>query len=963
MRKALYTILFILSTLSVFAQIQKNGIPELEYFNRRQYNGATQNWQITQSNAGFMYFANNDGVLEFDGERWRMYDEAGDFIIRSVKSIGDRVYAGSFGEIGYFKYDSLFRNNYKSLSSSDIKKMGDFWNIYAWNDKVVFHSHNGLCIFKDDELVRIVPAATRFLSCYIVNGLFIIHDEKEGLMELRGEAVYPINGGKVFSDKQVKSVLALSERSIVIGTMKQGLYKWDMENIIAWEVPANSLLKQVNIFSGIKYLDDFLVYGTIQGGLVIISKRGDIYMQIDKDKGLKNNTVLSTFSDQEGNIWCGLDNGIARVNFNSNVTFIQGYYDIGTGYVIESFNGQYYFGTNQALYKISEKVLTDPLKKRDDFIRIPGSEGQVWSIYKDEENLLFGHDLGAFSWVNEQVNQLTPDDINGVWNFKPIPNHPNLLISGTYEGLCVFEKIDGVWQFKGMVEGFNESSRFLEWDDDGQLWMSHGYKGLYRLKFNEDFSKVLSQKVFKNTDVSDNSSSLVLTKINDQCLFTSKDGIYYFNENNNQFARYTVLDQFFYSSNYPNSIKQDQFNNIWYFHEASVGVLRYLEDGSYKKIEYPFLALERKLVSGFEFVSILNQDNAFFGIEDGFAHYSSNEIKNYQIPFDVHIQRFVCENDSVDYSIISVDDSPEQSYVPHFKFRKNAFQITYAASFMEGVDVMYATKLEGLDSQFSEWKTQDTEFYSNLREGEYTLIVRAKNRYGVEAKPVQFKFVVLPPWHRSTKAKVLYAVLLIIIALGLFYFIQKRVELSRQKEKLKQQQRFKDKEERLKNAALESEKELIKTRNDKLRGEMVFKEKELANSTIHVIQKNELLSDIKAQLKRIIKTKDHHDADKKMSSLIRKIDKDIDNENNWEVFEMHFGQVHEEFLKRLVEKHPELTQREQKLSAYIKMGMSSKEIASLMNITTRAVENNRYKLRQKLGIDQGHNLSSYIAKL
>jgi len=353
-----------------------------------------------------------------------------------------------------------------------------------------------------------------------------------------------------------------------------------------------------------------------------------------------------------------------------------------------------------------------------------------------------------------------------------------------------------------------------------------------------------------------------------------------------------------------------------------------------------------------------------FGVEDGFAHYSSKDIKNYQIPFKVHIRSFREGSDSLVYSLNHFSDKKNnQSIIPKFPFRNNYFEVSYAASFLEGSGVLYSSFLEGFDESFSDWSNSPKRTFAKLPEGEYNFEVRAKNRYGVQASSIKYMFEVLPPWHRSVYAKVGYVISILLMLILILWFVNKRVELSKRKEKAKQQERFKAKEEYLKNAALKSEKEMVKMRNDKLRGEMVFKEKELANSTINLIQKNELLSDIKGQLKKIIKVKDHNDLDRKIMALVRKIDKDITNENNWEVFEMHFDQVHDAFLNRLSELHPDLSQREQKLSAFVRMGMSSKEIASLMNITTRAVKNNRYKLRQKLGVIQGENLSAYISKI
>jgi DNA-binding CsgD family transcriptional regulator len=163
--------------------------------------------------------------------------------------------------------------------------------------------------------------------------------------------------------------------------------------------------------------------------------------------------------------------------------------------------------------------------------------------------------------------------------------------------------------------------------------------------------------------------------------------------------------------------------------------------------------------------------------------------------------------------------------------------------------------------------------------------------------------------------------------------------------------------------ALEKEKEMIRLRNEKLRNDMKHKEKELASSTMHILHKNDFLIKIKDELQKARKTDGQEVLDKKINSVIRQIDRDIDNDAHWEIFEKHLEQVHEDFLNRLNAEHNELTAREMRLAAYLRMNMTSKEIASLMNITPRAVENNRYKLRKKLNLEQGDNLVDYIMKI
>ncbi len=965
MKKILYitTLLYILP-LFPRAQVKKTGIPEITYFNRRQYNGATQNWAVTQNNTGFLYFANNDGILEYDGERWRLLNQMKEYVIRSVKAIDNKIYAGSFSEIGCFEYNKNNQLEYNRLYKDDqLEYFREIWNIHQWNDKVIFQSERGIGIFKNHEMIQMIKAPSRFVSCFVVQGMVLLQDEKQGLMELRGNQVFPIQDGKIFTSKNISTIIPLADNRIMIGTVKNGLFIWNMQTITSWNTPSNNLLKETNIFCGTRYDKDLIALGTIQGGFVIIDNNGEVYMQINEDKGLKNNTVLSMTVDNEGNIWGGLDNGIVKVKLNSSITYLQNYYDLGTGYACTKQNDQYYFGTNQSLYAITNTMLYNPLKTENDFKRIQGTEGQVWSLYGDGSHLLCGHNNGAFLINNNKAKLITPMGINGVWNFKPVPQHPELLISGTYNGLILFEKKANQWQYKQKLDSFNVSSRFIEWDSKHHLWISHGYKGVYRLSFNKDFNHITKIDTFSNDSFPENHSSLVLSKINGHNAFTSLNGVYRYSYQEEQFVKDHQLDIYFTPGNFPTYIIEDQYQNLWCFYDKHLAVLRYLEDGTYKKIEYPLLPLDRKLVNSFESIYVVDENNIFVGIEDGFAHYSNEALKNYKTPFRAHIRSFIGHGDTTQYQLNHWCDTLTQPAIPEFMFEKNTFHIEFAASEYSTNNILYSTYLKGYDNTPSEWGKDNVKNYTNLPEGQYTFVMKAKNTYDIESAPVSFSFIVLPPWYRSLKAKIGFTILLVLLTIALLLLFNRRMELNRQKEKLQQQEKFKQKEEKLKTAALISEKEMINLRNEKLKNEMIYKEKELANSTVNLIQKNDFLNDLKIQLKRLSKINDKKELETKVRMLIKKIDKDIDNENHWNVFEMHFDQVHESFFHILKQQHPELSNREQKLCAFIKMGMSSKEIASIMNISTRAVENNRYKLRLKLGLRQGENLLKYIEQL
>jgi len=101
----------------------------------------------------------------------------------------------------------------------------------------------------------------------------------------------------------------------------------------------------------------------------------------------------------------------------------------------------------------------------------------------------------------------------------------------------------------------------------------------------------------------------------------------------------------------------------------------------------------------------------------------------------------------------------------------------------------------------------------------------------------------------------------------------------------------------------------------------------------------------------------------RLSKMERNIRQNIENDNNWKRFEENFDLVYENYLKRLGEMYPELNVSDKKLSAYLKMDLSSKDIAPLLNMSVRSVETNRYRLRKKMGLDRDVNLSEFLQRL
>jgi len=933
------------------------GTPFINNFKRTEYNAGRQTWDIEQGQNGMMYFANNDGLLEFSGVSWEVYPLPNKSVLRTIEPGENyRLYAGGFNEIGYYTLGKEGGGVYHSLNYLLPKEYSDFddvWKIYRCPDGIIFQSYNQLMLYNSDT-IKVIKAPSEFHFSFISRSEYYVDDKQNGLMRFARGRLYPQKGMEKLRDVEIWGLLPLGKQ-LLISTVSEGNYVYNGNELKQWESPSTEFLKENQIFCSLKLENGNFAFGTIQNGVLICDGYGNVIQHINMQDGLQNNTILSMTEDNSGNLWLGTDHGIDYVEIKSAITQMANNYGFSSGYTAVEYKGRLYLGTNQGLYVKelkSDKLCNCGSKEMQ---LIEETKGQVWDLQVIDDKLFCGHNYGTLIIDGYHAKKIS--NVPGVWIFLQVPNDSSRIVAGCYTGLLLFEKKNNKWQFVKQFEDFAESSRKIEFDADGTLWITHGYKGIYRVTFNSGYTTVQKVDFFnnKNSMLPEHVNSV--NRFDDKIFFLSSRGVLRYSSESNNFFKAPLFQPFFGEQNVK-LLKRDSKGNIWYFVNEIAGVLRRSEDGRYNNISLPFKGLEGNFVNGFEFVYPYTKSNVLFGVENGFVVYNSNLNINYRYGFRSYITEFRSYNP--DTVFVSQEDSIKKAIQMRFD-SNNSIEYSYAANdFKNYNNIYFSTFLEGYDNSWSEWQKRNIKEYTNLIEGKYIFRIKAKNIYGTESDIQQIAFEILPPFYRSVTAYITYAILFLCFLIFLAYSIIRRFENARKEALVREQEIFRKREEQLQHERLAAEKQVIRIRNEALRSKMVHKEKELANATMHIIHKNEFLVQLKERLKKLQKLNSKEDRDRKVDYLIKNIDKDIDSESYWKVFETHLEQVHEEFLKRLQENHSDLNIREKKLCAYLKMGMSSKEIASLMNISYRAIENNRYYLRQKLNVQKGESLVSYI---
>lgn len=965
MRTAIGLIAFLL--IAIIAQSQNTiGLPNIVSYSRQVYNAGSQNWSIAQDSSGIMYFANNKGLLVFDGTSWRTYALPNGTIVRSL-AIGShhRVYVGGQEEFGYFSPDKNGELRYTSLKPLVPQKDNDFadvWNICVFENRVFFRSNRK--IFELNGNIITVHSSINWAFLGVIQDGLIAYEFTHGLVKYtKGEWVPCIKTGALPNDVRVTAAVPIGKDSILLTTLVNGLFLLRHDTVGYFDAPGTRDIVGKNIYNACMLTEDKIALVTNLVGCVIINKKGEFIQRFSKKEGIQNNNILSVKLDRDMNLWLGLDNGIDMVTYSNAIKniFADGD-DRNSGYTSMIYHNQLYLGLSTGLYKVNlQPGLKDLSFANGSFEFVQHSEGQVWNLSQVNDQLLMGHNTGAYI-VNDN-KAVSLDEKTGFWNFQPLYDQQSssTIIAGTYNGINFYNYSNGVFSNPHIHAQF-ESARYVAINKD-TIWISHPYKGLYKVAFNEKGEPFAL--TYKDTKGILSANHNHLYKAMGKLILTTDKGTFEYDNQQKDFVRAAWLEKLLGPE--PISyIKEDRFGNIWFCRDKRLGIVDRSE--AQPRVIYISEIDDRVMGSGFEHINIVDSNNVFIAGERGFFHINYAEYKKSKRILHALI-RMVKSSSATEGMIFGgyVGDSTEAT-IPSVKYGDNSLHFECSSNlFGQDHNMEYSYYLKGFDKDWSVWMKRTERDYTNLPEGKYVFQVKCRNTVGNESVITSYAFNVSPPWYRSWWSFLLFSVLFVGI-LYIFYKRQQEKYKRLQQIKLQEQQRKYNEEQRQLQVQHEleigkSEKEIMQLKNEKLQVEIEHKNTELASSAMNLVRKMEILSRLKEDLIQYKTSMENDKSGKEFQKIIRVLDKELDHDSEWEQFVMHFDNVHTNYLKKLKDHCADLTASELKLAAYLRLNLTTKEIAQLMNISIRGVETSRYRLRKKLGLTNEINLFDYLISI
>jgi AraC family chitin signaling transcriptional activator len=925
------TLLLFILFISGFAQ----DLPPIINYSPTTYGAGNQNWMIAQDQNHFIYFANNEGLLEFNGSYWKLYPSPNETILRSVKVIGDRIYTGSYMEFGYWKRQKNGLLRYYSLSKAIKTNLLDdeqFWNILTYDGWIVFQSLDRIYIYniKKGSFKIIAPRAPIIKSFSAGNAIYYQVSGK-GLYEIEGGLSKLVSSNPILKNNHILNVFLKGE-NLVIATQTAGFYELNGTALNKFSTGIDLELSEGSIYSCETIAGEGYVVGTVSDGIYVLDKEGEKKYHITQRNGLSNNTALSLYEDLERNLWIGLDNGINCINMQSPIqSFVDNSGDLGTVYTSKLFDGKLYVGTNQGLFY-------KKYKSNEQFQFIKGTKGQVWSIFEHDKTLFCGHDKGTFIIVNGAVQNIFSS--SGTWKFTKVPGNANLLIQGNYFGMSVLEKKNDQWMFRNKIKGFDYSSKYLEITNELEIYVSHEYKGVFRIIADKNLRKAVKYTTYSNPTKGKNSS---LVKFNNTMYYAYKGGVFKLNMRTKQFEKDVLLSSVFDKDEYTSGkMIVDDSNKIWLFSKNYINYYSATKfSDQLKKNSFPIPVSLTNSMLGYENITQLSSSIYFFGTTDGYYTMNINDLvfKDYKVlissvtvnalDLEVH-NRAINENGS-------------------FHNSENNVNIYFTVpEYNKYINVEYQYVLEGFQNQWSNWNTKASVSFKNLPSGDYVFKVKAKFADSNLDSIAVYSFTILKPWYWTNVALIVYFILGFIIARFVHRYY--KMYYQRQGEKLIEENNL-----LLEIKELENDQQMMRLKNEQLSQDVDAINRELASSAMSLNSKNELLAFIQADLKN-----NTENESRSIKSVISTIGKNINGKDPWSVFQEAFNKTDKDFLKKMKEAHSNLTANDLRLCAYLRLNLSSKEIAPLLNISVRSVEIKRYRLRKKMELTHEQGLVEYI---
>ena len=807
----------LLPGLPLAADISESGLSRMVHYPPHVYNGHSQVFQSVQGPDGVIYITNYGTVLTWDGERWGRIPVPGSGFLYGIATLeGNRLAVCGVNTIGLIESDGagnwVFRSLVPDLPEEEREDLGEVWDMAATPEGLFFFTRRRVIRWHEGE-TRIWHFDTEKMIYGFWSGSAIyVQNLDDGLYRLDGEELVEVSKEPLFQKPGPRLLTDRGDGSLVIATMKEGLWLLAGETLTPFAPEASAYLSENVMNRGTRLADDGLALGSFQGGLAIVDREGNFTRLVNEDSGLASNTVVHVSQDSEGGLWVSLAAGISRVEVDGAITR----YDrtIGLPSVtvtgILRHEGSIYLSSADGLYRL-RGVQPPQLPKWE---LVPGTSSEV--------NAIVPHGNDLFATSKNQVIRYDGTASEVVWSDYGLlrdlhllrQKEDHLVVGGRIGvGLVYRDPEDGKWKQAGPIPGLEDHVYSITEDKAGDIWMGTAYSGVIRIHSEGTGPDWIANAKVTRYGLESGLSGLEHVKVwfrDGKVVAVPPQGPQYFDEESNRFipleettAKLPPPEDWAWDvmvrdktlgavgSVYPLTGAEDDF---------SLYAGRRKPDGEWQWISPDVF----EDTGGLLFLYIEEEDNPVIwaGGWSGLLRWEvEGDLTELKAPaLNLSLREIELPGGTLAYA-----GSGEAGGIT-FPHSRGSVAFRFAAAVhTPGVNITYRTRLEGYEEEWTPWTESPERSFTNLPGGTYRFTAEARTPSGLIESKKLAAFEVLPPWHQTPLAYAGY-----VAISGLLFWGGARLRMAA----LRRENRLLEEKVEERTAELaENEKELRKARD------------------------------------------------------------------------------------------------------------------------------------------------------
>lgn len=738
----------------------------VDRFNASEYMGHSQNWDISQDSSGRMYFGNSNGLMVYNGKFWRSFGVRNNSIVRAFHLYKNKVYVGAQNEFGYFEADTVGKLHYHSLSeliSDTTLVFNDIWTVNRLDSSIYFQASNYIFKFTAGK-IEIIKAKGSFNAVYEVENKLFVNDFGDGLYEFTNSTKNLIIKADDNFKVRIYFVLPKKKGTVWIGTREKGIFEYNGQNLIPIKTEADEYLNTNLIYLSSKYNASTFMINTLRGGLVLLDTTGHVKRIFTKKDGLNDDAIYNSFADREGNIWLAHENGISRIDINSPITILEDeQYITSLPSALLKYQNKLIFAVNSGLFSYESKTHNPINTATGNFSSYMEESNRIWSIeYLNGKLFLAGQGLILIKDSNKEYKIF--DDIF-VWNISPVVGHTDKYWVFTQAGIRRLEWINNSWKLSRTLDGFNINSRYSTVDKNGHIWVAENFKGIFRVIPDENLNIAKVKNYGKEQGIKNLNTPRCIA-LNGTPYVSSGTDVLVYEQSTDRFNKVQIYSDFSDSINSDLVFRyaQKDGSGIWCNYASQVAFF-------YKKNDSLFLQTQAfKTIPKIYLFPTFYSDSTelFVGYPKQVYRIDKTFKKNYKQDFKI----LITQVSDLKSDTIFIDEfiSMPESLNLELDYKYNSLRFNYAAPyFQQSQSTEYSYMLVGEDESWSQFTTSVYKDYTNLSEGNYIFLVKARNVFGVETEPAVIQITINPPFYRHMLAYFAY----VLLGISLIYVIVK----------------------------------------------------------------------------------------------------------------------------------------------------------------------------------------------